>query len=177
MKKHGFVKWISLLIGVLFILSGIMTFLNPLITASAILLYIPYMLIVVGILKIIRYFMSDAFRVGSFLVSGIMDLLVGYLILKHMSTAALTFSILIGFWVFIGGVTEIANSIDLKNAHFDRWWLGLISGIVGLILGYMLLTNRALTAIYVSTVFAIYLLVLGTSLIALFFQIHKLEKH
>ncbi len=176
MKKHGFVKWISLLIGVLFIISAIMTFLNPLVTAGAILLYVPYMLIAVGILKIIRYFMSEAFRVGSFLVSGIMDLLVGYLILRHMSTAALTFSILIGFWVFIGGVTEIANAIDLRNARFERWWVGLISGLAGLILGYMLLTNRALTAIYVSTVFAIYMLFLGASLIMTFYQIHKHDR-
>lgn len=176
MRKANVARWLSLIIGILFIISGIINFLNPVLTTVSLVQFIAIMLMATGLLRVIRFFSNDLFRVGSFLMAGILDLILGFLMIKNMTVSVLTFTVLVGFWVLGNGIAEIASSIDLKMIGLNRWWLGLISGIIGVIFGFFLITNQGLSTIYISTMFSVFVIILGVNFISTFMALTKLKR-
>lgn len=176
MKKLNITRWLSLIIGILLIVSGGLSLLMPLTTTVSILQFISFMLIAIGLLKIFRYFSNEMFRVGSFLIAGIVDILVGILMFRNIAASMDVFRILIGFWILLVGITEIATSIDLKHMELKRWWLGFISGGLGIILGFALITNVAYFVVYMSIMFSMYMIILGINFISTFSSLTKLKR-
>lgn len=176
MRKANVARWLSLIIGILFIISGIINFLNPVLTTVSLVQFIAIMLMATGLLRVIRFFSNDLFRVGSFLMAGILDLILGFLMIKNMTISVLTFTVLVGFWVLGNGIAEIASSIDLKMIGLSRWWLGLISGIIGVVFGFFLITNQGLSTIYISTMFSVFVIILGVNFISTFMALTKLKR-
>ncbi len=176
MRKANVARWLSLIIGILFIISGIINFLNPVLTTVSLVQFIAIMLMATGLLRVIRFFSNDLFRVGSFLMAGILDLILGFLMIKNMTVSVLTFTVLVGFWVLGNGIAEIASSIDLKMIGLSRWWLGLISGIIGVVFGFFLITNQGLSTIYISTMFSVFVIILGVNFISTFMALTKLKR-
>lgn len=165
-------KWISLMIGVLLILSGVIFFSRPIESLLSLVNIISFIFIMVGVLRIIRYFTDRIFKSGAFLVGGILDILLGILIIYNQPFSIIAFTTFLGFWQIVSGVSEIAISIDLKKFNLPRWWLGIISGILGIIIGFIFINNPASSSIYIS----FYLLVYGITFISTFFTLSNLTK-
>lgn len=166
-------RWISLIIGILLIINGIIFIANPIESVITLVNVIAVSLIAIGVLRVIRYFTNDMFKSGVFLVGGILDVILGILIVSNQSVSVVTFTTFIGFWQLFSGVSEIVVSIDVKRLGLPRWWLGLISGILGIILGFMLIRNLVFTSVYISMVVGIYMLVFGITFISTFFGLNK----
>ncbi len=163
-------KWISLLMGILLIINGFIFFTRPLDSLISLVNILSIILIAVGVLRIIRYFTDKIFKTGSFLIGGILDILLGILIIINQPFSIIAFTTFLGFWQIVSGVSEIAISIDLKRFNFPRWWLGLILGILGIIIGFMFINNPASPSIYIG----VYLIFYGITFISTFFGISKL---
>lgn len=170
-------KWLSFVSGVIMILLGVVYLLNPKAGALTLVRLIGILILVMGILRIVRYFTSEYFRFGGVLVSGIVDTLVGVLILFNVPVAALSFSLLLALWVLVGGLFSIAKSLDLKRIQIPFWWIQLLSGVISTVFGVMLLGNTTLSAFYVSLLVAIHMFVTGGNFIALFFAFRRIERH
>lgn len=165
-------KWISLLIGILLIISGIIFFSRPIASLMSLVNILSIILIIIGVLRIIRYFTDRMFKSGAFLVGGILDILLGILIMYNQPFSVVAFTTFLGFWQIISGVSEIAISIDLKKFNLPRWWLGIISGILGIIIGFMFINNPASSSIYI----AVYLIFYGITFISTFFTLSNLTR-
>ncbi|NLY21637.1 MAG: hypothetical protein GXZ08_10215 [Tissierellia bacterium] len=165
-------KWSSLIIGILLILSGIMFYTNPMATLVSVSTWIAVVLIATGIIKIVRYFANDVFKQGSFLIIGILEIVLGGIMISTQPVTAITLAMFVGFWEIFTGVSEIVTSIDLKKFDFPRWWVGFISGILGIVLGFMIIKNPTLTGTLVS----IYAIVYGVTFVSTFFAINSLLK-
>ena len=130
-------------------------------------------LIAIGVLRVIRYFTDDMFKTGIFLVGGILDIILGIIVISNQPVSVAAFTTFIGFWQLFSGVSEIVISIDLKRFEMPRWWLGLIAGAFGIILGYMLIQDTVLSSIYISLLVGIYMIVFGVTFISTFFGLSK----
>ncbi|RVU55033.1 HdeD family acid-resistance protein [Anaerosphaera multitolerans] len=172
MKNLKNAKWISLIMGALLILGGIIFLSNPLSSLLSLVYVIAAVFIATGILRILRYFTDSMFKTGSFLILGILDVILGIAMVYSQPLSAITLSIFLGFWEIVSGVSEIAISIDLKKSGFPRWWLGLALGILGVILGIMFINNPALPIIYIG----IYMVMYGVTFISTFFGLLALER-
>ncbi len=114
------IKWMSLAIGVLLIITGVIFYMNPMETLVSLSYWLVAIFIATGIMRIVRYFVSDIFKHGSFLIIGIVEVLLGVLMIYTQPITALTLAVFIGFWQLFTGVSEIATSLDLKNLDFPR---------------------------------------------------------
>lgn len=168
-------RWISLIIGILLIVNGIIFMANPIETVIALVTVIAISLIAIGVLRVIRYFTDNMFKSGIFLVGGVLDIILGIMIIANQPMSIAPFTIFIGFWELFSGVVEIAVSIDLKQMNIPRWWLGVIAGIFGIILGFMLIRNMAFSSVYISFLVGIYMIVFGGTFISTFFSLGKLK--
>ena len=149
--------------------NGIIFILNPMKSVLTLVTAIGILLTATGFVRVIRYFTDSFFRKGMFLVGGVVDIVLGVLILKHPTLSVNTLTLFIGFWQLFSGITEIGLSLDLKRYSVSRWWLSLLSGILGTVVGYLFITNRGISAAYISLVAGIYMLFLGVTFVSTFF--------
>lgn len=173
MKNNVLVRVLSLFIGICFIITGVNFVMSPIEATYTIINWLGILLILVGVLKIIRYTQHDVFRTGGFLVSSILDIVLGVFIMGHNVTSIKAFTMLLGFWQLFSGISLIAASIDMKKLRFPRWWLGIITGAFGTIFGYLLLKDNVIASIYVSLVVGINLIIYGLTYISTFLGIKK----
>lgn len=176
MKGINVARWLSLIVGILLVISGVVHLLNPIESTIALIQLFSMILITIGVLRIIRYFSSDIFRTGAFLIGGGLDIVLGIIMFKNLETSALAFTSLIGFWVLFNGIIEIAAAIDFKHLEVKRWWLTLITGILGIVFGFLLINSQLLSAIYLTSLVAMYLFISGISFISTFFALSKFRR-
>lgn len=165
-------RCISLIICTLLIITGVIFFTNPVGSLISLAYLIACMFIATGILRVIRYFTGSIFRSGSFLILSILDILLGIAMLYTQPFTAITLAMFLGFWEMFTGVSEIAISIDLKQIEMPRWWLGIISGILGIILGVMIIKTPALSSLFI----AIYAIIYGLTFVSTFFALRKFKE-
>lgn len=152
---------LSFLLGILLIIAGILALINPIDTSLALINWVGALLLITGVIRIIRYFTNDLFKTGVFLVGGILDLILGIYMFGNNITSLKALTMVIGFWELFGGISSIAAALDFKRFKIDRWYLGLLSGGLSIIFGYMLITDMQLGIVYISLLLAIHLFVNG----------------
>lgn len=162
-------RTLSLIQGILLIILGIIFIANPLTSLVSLGMLVSVLVLVSGIIGIIRYFSSSYFTGGAYLVMSILEIILGIILYRSMPFTSLALGIIVGFGVLFSSVSQIAISLDLRHFGFDRWWLNLIAGILGIIVGFMLVSDPGLTPIYVG----IYGLVYGISFISIFFALGR----
>ena len=169
-------KWLSLIIGILLIITGFILFVNPIETTLALVQVISILLIIMGIVRIVRFFSNEIFKSGMFLIGGILDIVLGIIMIYNRPATTIAFLWLIGFWQIFHGINELVLSIDIKQLGFKRWWLGILAGIIGIIFGFMLINNLMLSTVYVSVSIGISMFMFGVTFISTFFSISDKQK-
>lgn len=176
MNKIKWIKWLSLIAGVMLIIGGITLLVDPLNTTLGLVQFISSILIAVGIIRVIRYFSDRKNNTGSMLVGGIIDIILGIMMFKNLTASTIAFTTVISFWVLMNATIQIVVSIDFRKIGVKNWWINLILGIIGTVFGIMLIGNFGLSATYISILVASYFIMFGLGFIATFFGIRRLEK-
>lgn len=170
-------KWISLFIGLILIITGVSFLFNPLEATVSIINWIGFALIITGFLKIVRYFSHNLFRSGVFLITSILDIILGVFILGNNITSLKILVTVLGFWQLFSGISGIAASIDLQRAKVQRWWLGIIYGVISIVFGYILIKDMQLASIYISFLVGLNMILYGSVYISTFLAIDQIPKN
>ena len=131
--------WAVLLRGVAAVIFGIVTFLAPGISLTALVLVFGAYALVDGIFSIA----SAIRRRGAtdnwwlLLLHGLLGVVVGVATLVWPGITAVVLLYLIAFWALMTGVFEIAAAIRLRKVITNEWWLGL-SGVLAIVFGVLL---------------------------------------
>jgi uncharacterized membrane protein HdeD (DUF308 family) len=110
-----FLLW--LLVGILYIVAGFVTFENPLLTGVVLTLFLAFCLIASGIMRI---FLGFSMRQGSpwiwVVLSGVITLLLGLVILAHWPVSGLfVLGMLLGIDLIFAGVGWIGVGLGLRR--------------------------------------------------------------
>ena len=111
-----FLFWV--LLGVLYIVAGFVTFENPLLTAALLTLLLAFALIVSGIMRIILGFsMKRGMHWIWVVLSGVVTLLLGLIILNHWPVSSLyILGLLLGIDLVCAGASWIGMGLSLRKA-------------------------------------------------------------
>jgi uncharacterized membrane protein HdeD (DUF308 family) len=115
-KEWGrFILW--LLLGVLYVVAGFVTFENPLLAAALLTLMLGVALIISGIMRMILAFsMKGGMPWGWVLLSGAITLLLGLIILSHWPVSSLyVLGLFLGIDLVIAGASWIGIALGLKK--------------------------------------------------------------
>jgi uncharacterized membrane protein HdeD (DUF308 family) len=115
-KSWGkFLVW--LLLGVLYILAGLVTFENPLLAAAILTFLLGIVLVVSGVMRLVLAFsMREGMSWTSVVLSGLVTLLLGLIILAHWPTSSLfVLGVLLGVDLLIIGIGWIFVGFGLKS--------------------------------------------------------------
>ncbi|QQO10973.1 HdeD family acid-resistance protein [Breznakiella homolactica] len=165
MKRRSTFGWIELILGILLIVLGILTFRNPVSALGSFVVIYGIAAIVSGIADIVLYVRLQrrtGFGPATAIISGILSILVGILLLFNINAGVFAFSFLFPIWFIVHCIARLSNLplIRAIGGNGAYWW-SMIINILGLILGIVLLFNPFASALSMVYLIGIYLVVLG----------------
>lgn len=155
LKKTG---RISILESLIFAILGIILVSNPEGTITVISRILGAVFIIIGILKIISYFITkeknDFYNYD--LIYGIVAIIIGIVVIAYMNIIGSLFRIIIGIWIIYTALIRINLAIKIKNINSTIWIYSLILAILMLICGVYTIANSGVIVVTIGTIMIIY---------------------
>lgn len=160
-KKHSL--W-YLVQSALMIVAGLVALLFPTLSSVAVVFFLGWLLIISGVLQAIS--LIGASQVPHFwiqLLSVVLFLVVGWLLLRHPGAGLLSLTLLLIVLFMVEGFAKVIFALTIRP--FPNWGWVLASGIVGILLAFLLLANTPITALWLlGALLGIQLIVEGAAL-------------
>ena len=160
--------WALVLRGIAAILFGVLAFIWPHITLTALVFLFGAYALVDGLFAIIAGVKShgEFKRWWVLLIEGVFSAIAGVLAFMLPGITALILLILIAAWSIVTGVFEIAAAIQMRKYITGEWML-VLAGVASLLFGIALLVNPGVGALAVVWLIGAYTIVFGVLLFAL----------
>jgi uncharacterized membrane protein HdeD (DUF308 family) len=156
--------WFSLIIGLLFILAGLASFMHPDTTLHFLAIVTGIAFILRGIYELwFRQFINRALGEpsGWLIFIAILDIILGIIVLVYPGWGVLYIAILFAIWFIVDAVMEIkgAKIFSEFQRGYSTWLIVL--GVLSIILGIILLFSPLLSALTIVWLISTILLVFG----------------
>lgn len=170
--------YLILILGIILIFVGIWVFSTPVLSYATLSILFASAFLVTGILEI-AYAISNSKQMenwGWSLMSGIIDLLIGILLMSLPATAMMFLAFYVGFGVLFRSTLAIGRAIDLKKWKIEGWGYLLLIGILGLIFSFILIWNPVFAGLTIVFYTGMAFIMIGIFQILLSFRLRKLKK-
>ena len=140
-------RWTLFTTGGLLVLLGVLSLFYSNASLLSLAFFVGIGFIIAGLNHLIPYFSlrGDALRPKWFLPQGIVDVLVGVVLLMNIGLTALMVPILLGMWMIFVGLMRFAGSFYVKRAGVRKWWIMLLSGLLLLSCGFSVLCSPVIS--------------------------------
>lgn len=143
-EKYSF--W-YLVQGGLMIVAGVLALIFPLLSAFAMVSFLGWLLIAMGVVQAIGIIGSTS--APNFLlqlISGVLFLIVGLIFLRSPAESLLTLSLILIVLFMIEGISKIVFALTIRP--LPNWFWVFLSGIVGIVLSLYLWARMPVTAFW-----------------------------
>ena len=170
--------WISLLIGVLYIIAGVWVFQTPLASYVSLSIVFSVFIFVSGISQIVFSISSrnEINNWGWYLAGGIIDLIIGLLLISHPMFTMAILPFYVGFWLLFQGFMAIGLSFQFKSIGVSSWGWLLFLGFLTLIFSFLLLANPVFAGLSIVYMTAMAFVSAGIFRIFLAFDLRKIKE-
>ncbi len=167
--------WVFLIIGAMLVFGAIWMFKTPVESFVSLALLFSTLILISGVLSIIFALANkeDMDNWGLYLAGGILDFVIGFILLKYPGITLVLFSMFIGFWLLFKGFNAISVSFKLKKEDEENWIWILFFGVLIVIFALMSIVNPLIGASYLVYTLALSILLLGIVNIFLGLQLRK----
>jgi uncharacterized membrane protein HdeD (DUF308 family) len=107
-------------------------------------------------------------------VRGVTGIIVGLITFIAPAVAAIALVILIAAWALVTGIMELVFAFRANQDNAIRWMFA-ISGILSLILGFLMLAKPLIGALVIAVVVGAYAVLAGILLIILSFRLRSIK--
>lgn len=164
--------------GVLLIALGVYFIINPDVTLVSAAWVLGFLTLFTGITKMAFTLRTQAFipNSGTRMLSALLDIFFGCFFLFHLFGTAASLPFVFALWVIIEGVSIFSESFEFKKVGFSYWWAMMLLGIVGIVLGILGLKNMGVTAVTLSVLISISVILFGLAQILAVAGVNRFEK-
>ena len=165
-EKSG-LNWVELILGILFVVMGAYTLINPEVAFNSFLVAYGIIAIVTGIADIFLYATikkHTGHAPSLSAITGILSILSGIAVIFATTLATWVILFIIAIWFVSHCIGRLLSLGFVKSISGNRAFIfSLIINIFGLILGIILIFNPLYLAIFIGYILSVYLLVVGFS--------------
>ncbi|WP_075726727.1 HdeD family acid-resistance protein [Corynebacterium aquilae] len=163
--------WIALLVGALYILTGVIIFFNPLWNMALMGVYLSLMITLGGFFDLWRYFaIPKRFRRATSLLLSVVTIVLGIVLLTSSFAEQVTLvPIFIAFWLIFAGAFRISMGVMIKKTARDAGKRVMWSGIGVVVLGVAMTVAPVFSAEVISYTIAFGFLTIGIAKVVDFF--------
>lgn len=160
--------------GILSIIMGALFIAMPGVTALVFGLMFAIWIAAGGVMSLIGHFSRDKeHRSGWTLAGAILSIIAGIIAFSLPGAATLALAFVVGFWALLAGISGIASSFALRRMGAQHWWLMLINGIVGVLVGIVFVVSPAGALVSLAWVIGVFAVVDGVAEIILGIRMRK----
>lgn len=169
--------WVFLVLGVLLILCSFWMFRTPIESFIGLAGILSALVLVSGLFSVFFALTNkdDIENFGLYLAGGVLDVIVGFILLKYPGITVLLLSLFVGFWLLFRGFNTISISFKIKKFGDNSWIWILIFGILIVIFALMAIINPLIGASYLVFLIAFSVLFLGIANISLGLRLRKVK--
>lgn len=125
--------WVVLVIGILLVVGGFVYWMWPAAGYAVASQIFGWLLVLTGIVQLcVSAGVNRPRGWGWWLAGGVIDLFIGFMLVRSIILSEIVFPYFIGFIFFVWGIGAIFSSIAQRQRR--GWWLYLINGILMLLL-------------------------------------------
>lgn len=156
--------WGSLVLGILFVVTAVISFRRPLANLMTIVVVYAIFSFLKGIFEL--FFRSrleelTGSRAKLPIVLGVLDILIGIFLLFNTGAGVLALPFVFAIWFIIDSVFNLFNLDAARKVASWYYWFSLILNILGVILGIYLFLNPLSSALTLSFLIGFYFLMFG----------------
>lgn len=177
MKTLQKLWWFTLLRGIILLILAFFVFRHPANALMGVAIYIGISLLITGILQTgASIGFRDSFpNWGWVLAGGLLDIVFGFVLLSNPALTAASLPFVVGFWIIVSGIMSFADAFQSKKEEAPLWWLGLLSGVLSVVIGYMIMSNLLFGALAITTWMGIGFAIVGIVNIVIGFKLKSLK--
>lgn len=170
--------YIPLIVGLIFIGSGIFTFVFPESTYKTLSLLFSFSFLVAGFFEVVFSIANrkEMDNWGWTMIFGLVTFFFGFVMTLQPEFSMLTLAIFVGFTLMFRSIAAISFAIDIKNYGVSQWGFLLTLGIIGVILSFILLVNPAFAGATIVTWTGLTFITVGVFSIALSLRLRKVKQ-
>ena len=166
-EKHATktgIRWSSLLIGVFFLIIGVFIISFPEENLFAITWLIGILFVITGFIEIfVRRIMKQATQKGSnlLIVLGIINIIIGILILFNVVTSTTFIVYLFAIWFIINAVLNMFTITPAEGSNKRFHMVSILLNIIEIIFGVILLFNPLIAAVVIAVFMSAVFFIIG----------------
>ncbi|MDD4066106.1 MAG: DUF308 domain-containing protein [Bacilli bacterium] len=128
---------LGIILGVLMIGCGIVCFCVPGTGYAALCYAIGAVILVIGVLELIGFFRYwKGILGGSWVIANaILTIIFGLFLLFNETAVEAILPFIAGIYIIVLGFVRLFGSTDLAALHLPNWWVEMVNGILGIVLG------------------------------------------
>jgi uncharacterized membrane protein HdeD (DUF308 family) len=133
-------------LGVALVILGVVCILGEIETTLITVIVLGWFLLISGVIALVHAFRTRTWT-GFFLylLSAVLRVVTGYLLIRYPLIGALTLTLLLATLFIVGGVFRAVGAASLR---FPQWGWTAVSGIIGIVLGVMLLSQLPASSLW-----------------------------
>ncbi len=151
----------SLALSILFVIIGLFLFIKPDATISIISCLVGVFLILIGIINIYKYFVSESkINVFSFSLSyGVLLVIAGLFVIIDTSIFASLFNVILGVWIVFNSVTKFQYGLVLKKAKNKDYTYTFLVSFLMFLWGITLFINPFKNALSITQIIGVFIII------------------
>ena len=170
-KDQSDIWWVFLLEGIAAIIFGVLLLTNPGATLVALVIFLGFYWLFVGVLELVRMFVDGSVPWYWSLLIGVLGIAAGIIVLRHPVFAAVVLPTAIVVWLGVIGL--VIGVFAMIGACMGGGVGSFIFGLINFVIGLLLLGAPMVAALAVPLVFGILLLIQGVILIIWAFKVRE----
>ena len=132
-------RWLYLILGIVLFVFGVGIIRHPVASYFGLAMYLSIIIIVIGISEIMNAFAGGNSRHrGWGLFIGLLDLVIGFVLLIHPIIAEDILPYIVGFILMFKSIDYIAESLQMSSLRIRGWGWIFIAGIITLFFSFMI---------------------------------------
>ncbi|EOH95839.1 hypothetical protein UAY_03265 [Enterococcus moraviensis ATCC BAA-383] len=167
------IDWGSMILGILFVLTALVSFQDPAGNLIAIVMVFALFAILKGIFEIfVRNRLKEltGYKAYAPIILGVIDIIIGVYFLFNLNIGVAALPFIFAVWFILDSVFGLF-ALDLaKSVSPGYFWFTLVVDILGIILGVMLLMNPLSSALTLSFLVGFYFMLFGITHIVYAFR-------
>ncbi len=166
--------WVLLLKGILLVIFGILSFMNPGITLATLVLWFAIFMMIDGVFSIFAVVSNWKTEEDKWLLlaEGSLGLILGFLVYRSPGTFLSFIAFVISFWAIFSGISRIAMAIQLRKEIEGEGWL-ILSGVLSVIFGIVVFAQPGIGITTLMWIMATFAILVGVLLIVLSLKLRK----
>lgn len=166
--------WVLLLKGILLVIFGILSFMNPGTTLATLVLWFAIFMMIDGVFSIFGVISNWKTEEDKWLLlaEGALGLILGFLVYRSPDTFLSFIAFVISFWAIFSGISRIAMAIQLRKEIEGEGWL-ILGGLLSVIFGILVFAQPGIGITTLMWIMATFAILVGVLLIVLSLKLRK----